>query len=206
MGRFDFTNLRNTIAQNEVPQEQVPNVAPVNPLLNDYVAPSPNVDRSSEYYKAGQLARKNALIDSYETQRRESARPHSSDPYEEHYLTAKDNLDFAKQNLNYATDPMQESQMRKELQMAQLAYDAAKKELAQSKLKEANLITEEQAAGLESITPQNGRHYEGVGNKAQNPDKLGTKDQLPDIGNLNQLALQQGPQKVGEQELVPDKV
>lgn len=198
MGRFDFTNLRNTIAQNEVPQEQVHNVAPVNPLLNDYVAPSPNVDRSSEYYKAGQLARKNALIDSYETQRRESARPHSSDPYEEHYLTAKDNLDFAKQNLNYATDPMQESQMRKELQMAQLAYDAAKKELAQSKLKEANLITEEQAAGLESITPQNGRHYEGVGNKAQNPDKLGTKDQLPDISNLNQLALQQGVQPLTE--------
>ena len=198
MGKYDFTNLRNAIVQNEIPQEQTHNVAPVNPLLNDYIAPRPVVDTSSEYYKAGQLAKKNALIDSYETQRRESARPHSSDPYEEHYLTAKDNLDFAKQNLNYATDPMQESQMRKELQMAQLAYDAAKKELAQSKLKEANLITEEQAAGVEPITPRNGRNYEGVGKKAQNPDKLGTKDQLPDISNLNQLSLQQGVQPLTE--------
>ena len=129
----------------------------------------------------------------------------SSSPAQANYIKAKDALDAAKQNLGYATDPMQESQMRKELQMAQLAYDAAKEEFAKSKLKEENLITEEQAAGLEPVTPQNGRNYEGVGKKAQNPEKLGERDQLPDISNLNQLALQQGPQKVGEQELVPGR-
>ena len=159
----------------------------------------PEVSHSRNYLTDGKLGANPA-----------SSSSSSKSPAEAKYITAKDALDAAKQNLNYATDPMQESQMRKELQMAQLAYDAAKEEFAKSKLQEANLITEDQAAGREPITPRNGRNYEGVGKKAQNPDKveresLGQKEQLPDISNLNQLALQQGPQKIGEQELVPGR-
>ena len=37
------------------------------------------------------------------------------------------------------------------------------------------------------------------------PKFLGQKDKLPDISNLSQLSLQQGPKKVGEQELVPGR-
>ena len=159
----------------------------------------PEVSHSRNYLTDGKLGANPA-----------SSSSSSKSPAEAKYITAKDALDAAKQNLNYATDPMQESQMRKELQMAQLAYDAAKEEFAKSKLQEANLITEDQAAGREPITPRNGRNYEGVGKKAQNPDKveresLWQKEQLPDISNLNQLALQQGPQKIGEQELVPGR-
>ena len=100
----------------------------------------------------------------------------SSNPVKANYLTAKDTLEQAKNNLGYATDPMQEQQLRKELQMAQIAYDAAKEEFAKSKLQEAEYITESQAAGTEPITTKNGRKYEGVGNKAQNPERAAERE------------------------------
>jgi len=125
----------------------------------------PAVSQSKNYLTNGKLGANPA-----------SSSSSSKSPAEAKYITAKDALDAAKQNLNYATDPMQESQMRKELQMAQLAYDAAKEEFAKSKLQEANLITEDQAAGREPITPRNGRKYEGVGKKAQNPERAAERE------------------------------
>ena len=135
----------------------------------------PTVSQSKNYLNNGKLGANPA-----------SSSSSSKSPAEAKYITAKNALEQAKNNIGYATDPMAEQQLRKELKKAQADYDAAEKEFAASKLQEANLITEEQAAGLEPVTPVD-------------------KGKLPDISNLNQLALQQGPQKVGEQELVPGR-
>ena len=172
MGKYDFTNLRNAIVQNEIPQEQVHNATPTNPLL----VSNPNmgwnttggVDRSSEYYKAGQQARKNALFESIW---KANEKPKSSNPLEAKYIDAKDKLDSAKNNLSYATDPEQERQLRAELKTAQANYDAAQKEYSNSKMQEAQVLTEEQASGNAPITTKSGRTYVGTGKKAQNPEK-----------------------------------
>ena len=177
MGRFDFTNLRNAIVQNEIPQEQVHNATPTNPLL----VSNPNmgwnttggVDRSSEYYKAGQQARKNALFDSIW---KANEKPKSSNPLEAKYIDAKDALDSAKNNLAYATTPEMESQLRSELKTAQANYDAAQKEYSNSKMQTENLITEEQAAGNAPIAPRSGRTYTGTGKKAQNPERAAERE------------------------------
>jgi len=177
MGRFDFTNLRNAIVQNEIPQEQVHNATPTNQLL----VSNPNmgwnttggVDRSSEYYKAGQQARKNALFDSIW---KANEKPKSSNPLEAKYIDAKDALDSAKNNLAYATTPEMESQLRSELKTAQANYDAAQKEYSNSKMQTENLITEEQAAGNAPITPRSGRTYTGTGKKAQNTERAAERE------------------------------